>query len=447
MNDTIQLKRKLTLFHVVAIGIAYMSPFAVFDTFGIASDVSSGYVPAAYIIVFLAILFTALSYGKLVKKYPMAGSVYSYTKNIINPYVGIMVGWVAFIAYLALPMINALLAEIYLSAAFPEVPGWMWVIGLIVVISFLNIFGIKLAVSVNIFFVAFQFLVGIVFIYLNVRTIVNGPERFIAINDLFPANLEFSGLFGAAALLALAFIGFDAITTLSEETVQPKKNIPRAILLVASIGGVFFFTVTYFMQSLFPDVSVFNDIEGASPEIAYIIGGNLFLSVFTAGALFSVFASGLAAQVSASRLLYAMGRDQVLPKRFFGYLHPRWNSPIPNILIIGLLAGSALLLDLEGATSLINVGAFTAFSFVNLCVIVMFFKYNEPRTLTYIAGHFIAPLIGLLFIVYLWSNLDLFSIIFGGVWAIIGFIYLAFSTKFFKKEPPKIDFDELDNAG
>src|SRR5699024_6927841 len=140
-------------------------------------------------------------------------------------------------------------------------------------------------------------------------------------------------LFGAAALLALAFIGFDAITTLSEDTVKPKKNIPKAILLVASIGGIFFFTVTYFMQSLFPDVSVFNDLEGASPEIAIVIGGNLFLSFFLAGALFSVFASGLAAQLSASRLLYAMGRDEVIPKRIFGYLHPKLNSSVFNIKI------------------------------------------------------------------------------------------------------------------
>src|SRR5690625_3931932 len=118
------LERKLTLRHVVAIGLAYMSPFAVFDTFGIASDISSGFVPTAYIIVFAAIFFTAISYGKLVKIYPVSGSVYTYTRNILNPYLGVIVGWVTFIAYLALPMINALLARIYLSAGLPEIPGW-----------------------------------------------------------------------------------------------------------------------------------------------------------------------------------------------------------------------------------------------------------------------------------------------------------------------------------
>lgn len=439
-----QFDRKLKLYHVVAIGLAYMSPFAVFDTFGIAADISSGYVPTAYVIVFTAIFFTALSYGKLVKIYPVAGSVYTYTKNIINPYLGIMVGWVTFIAYLALPMINALLARIYLSAGFPEIPGWAWIVGLIVLITILNIFGVRLAASVNVLLVFLQVLIGIIFIVLNIRAIKMGPEHFLTLKEMIPATGEIPELFAGAALLALAFIGFDAITTLSEETINPRKVIPRAIIIVASIGGVFFFTVTYFMQSLFRDVSIFNDIEGASPEIAYMIGGNLFLSIFLGGAFFSVFASGLAAQMSASRLLYAMGRDKVIPKRLFGYLNPKFSTPIINIVIVGLLAMSAIFLDLELATSLINIGAFTAFSFVNICVITLFFKNKENRSFVSMLSNVVGPVIGLLFIIYLWISLDTVSLLIGFIWTLVGFVYLLISTNFFRKEPPEIDFDELE---
>lgn len=444
MEQENHIERKLKLIHVVAIGLAYMSPMAVFDTFGIASDVSSGYVPAAYIVVFIAILFTALSYGKLVKQFPNAGSVYTYTRNILNPYVGVIVGWVTFIAYIALPMINALLADIYLSAGFPEIPGWVFIAGLLAVITFLNIFGVKMAASINLLLVIFQALVGVIFAYLTVRSIIQGPESFLTIRDIMPAGEEFKGVFGAAALLALSFIGFDAITTLSEDTIKPKKTIPKAILLVAGIGGVFFFSITYFMQSLFPDVSIFNDIEGASPEIAVMIGGNLFLSFFLAGALFSVFASGLAAQLSASRLLYAMGRDEVLPKRLFGYLHPKTNSPVFNVILIGVLSLSAIFLSLEQATSLINVGAFTAFTFVNLCVLVNFVKNKEKKTARYVMGSFVFPFIGFAFVVYLWMNLDQFAIIAGALWAVLGIIYLGLITSFFKEEPPQIEFDKLE---
>src|SRR5690625_4281490 len=421
-----------------------MSPFAVFDTFGIAADISSGYVPTAYVIVFTAIFFTAISYGKLVRIYPVAGSVYTYTKNIINPYLGVFVGWMTFIAYLALPMINALLANIYLSAGFPKVPGWAWVIGLIVLITILNIFGVKLAASVNLLLVFFQVLIGLIFIFLNVRAITMGPEHFLALKEMIPVTGEIPELFAGAALLALAFIGFDAITTLSEETINPRKVIPKAIIIVASIGGVFFFTVTYFMQSLFRDVSIFNDIEGASPEIAYMIGGNLFLSIFLAGAFFSVFASGLAAQISASRLLYAMGRDEVIPKKLFGYLNPKLKTPVVNIIIVGLLAMTAIFLSLELATSLINIGAFTAFSFVNICVITLYFKNKDNLSFGSMLSNVVGPIIGLLFIAYLWISLDKVSLLIGFIWALVGLIYLVVSTNFFKKAPPDIDFDELE---
>lgn len=439
-----QLERKLTMRHVIAIGLAYMSPFAVFDTFGIAADVSSGFVPTAYVIVFTAIFFTALSYGKLVRMYPISGSVYTYTRNILNPYLGVLVGWVTFIAYLALPMINALLARIYISAGLPEVPGWIWVVGLIFLITVLNIFGVKLAASVNLLLVLFQVLIGFLFIYLNIRAINMGPEHFLTLKEMIPQSGEIPDLFAGAALLALAFIGFDAITTLSEETINPRKVIPRAILAVASIGGIFFFTVTYFMQSLFQDVSIFNDIEGASPEIAVIIGGNLFLSIFIAGAIFSVFASGLAAQISASRLLYAMGRDNVLPNRLFGQINEKFKTPVTNILIVGLLSLTALILDLEMATSLINIGAFTAFSFVNICVMSLYFKNKKKKTIGNTLSNLVGPLIGLLFIVYLWISLDKLSLIIGLIWTILGVVYLAISTNFFKNEPPEIEFDELE---
>ncbi|MDV2686314.1 APC family permease [Alkalihalophilus lindianensis] len=440
-----RLQRQLKLIHVIAIGIAYMSPFAVFDTFGIASEASGGYVPASYIVVFVAILFTALSYGKLVQKYPMSGSVYTYTRHVMNSYLGVIVGWVTFLAYLALPMINALLANIYLSSGFPNVPGTFWVIGLIVLITVFNIFGVKLAASVNVLLVMFQFLVGSIFIYLNIRAInSDGAHHYITFQSLFPENLEMSPLLTGAALLALSFIGFDAITTLSEETINPRKTIPKAILIVASIGGFFFFTVTYFMQSLFPDVSVFNDIEGASPEIAFIIGNNLFLALFISGALVSVFASGLAAQLSASRLLFSMGRDKVIPKSFFGYIHPKHKTPLLNIILIGLLALMALFLDLESATSLVNFGAFTAFSFVNICVIALFLKSKQSWTVKNILSNILAPSLGLIFIFYLWISLDLFSIMIGLIWTTLGLIYLALSTSFFTKAPPEIKFDELD---
>src|SRR5699024_11049727 len=111
---------------------------------------------------------------------------------------------------------------------------------------------------------------------------------------------------------------------------------------------------------------------------------------------------------------------------------------------VGALALIALVLDLEMATSLINIGAFTAFSFVNICVIVLFIKSDQRKSIGAVSNHIVGPLIGLLFIIYLWISLDVRSLIVGLIWTLLGVLYLLFSTNFFKEEPPEINFDELE---
>ena len=433
-----QLKRTLKLRHVIFIGLAYMAPLAVFDTFGIVSDITKGHVPAAYVLITIAVLFTAYSYGQMVKVYPTSGSAYTYTRKTMNSYLGFLVGWVALLDYIFLPMINALLSSIYLSAAFSNVPPWIWILATIVITTGLNLADIKLAVIVNYFMVIIEFLVAILFVFFTIRGIINAEDgKLFSATPFFSGEMSFSNIFAGASILALSFLGFDAVTTLSEETIEPKKTIPKAIFVIAFVAGIFFIAVTYFMQTLFPDISVIENIAGASPEIAKYIGGTLFQAIFIAGYLIAVLACGLTQQMSASRLLYAMGRDGVLPKKFFGYIHPRTGVPILNILLIGVLACSAMFLDLARAASLINFGAFIAFSFVNLSVIMFFLKHQKQKkfTVNSIISSIVLPLIGLGFNLYLWFELDLASKIVGFIWAAIGVIYLLHVTKFFRVQP------------
>jgi putrescine importer len=265
------LQRRLKLRHVVFMGLAYMSPFAVFDTFGIVSGSTNGHVPAAYIIVTVAILFTAFSYGKMVQIYPVAGSAYTYTRRTINSGLGFLIGWATLLDYMFLPMINALLAKIYLSAEFPAVPGWVWIVGLLVVITVLNIIGVKITATANVLMVIYQLIVAIVFVVLTIRAITADNAVSFSLGPFYSMNMETAGLFTGASVLALAFLGFDAVTTLSEETVEPKKVMPRAIFLIALLGAGFFTVVTYFMQTLFPNIpslkNITSDIQGASPHI------------------------------------------------------------------------------------------------------------------------------------------------------------------------------------
>ncbi|MGL5186324.1 MAG: APC family permease, partial [Plesiomonas shigelloides] len=98
-----QLKKTLSLWQVVMMGLAYLTPMAVFDTFGIVTDITDGHVPSSYLIALIGVLFTALSYGKLVRRFPSAGSAYTYAQKAFNPYIGFMVGWSSLLDYLFMP--------------------------------------------------------------------------------------------------------------------------------------------------------------------------------------------------------------------------------------------------------------------------------------------------------------------------------------------------------
>lgn len=437
-----QLKRTLKLRHIVFIGLAYMSPLAVFDTFGIVSDMTDGHVPMAYVVILIAVLFTAFSYTRMVRVFPSAGSAYTYTRKTINPILGFMVGWAALLDYLFLPMINALLSSIYMGAAFPAVPAWVWIISTIIICTGLNLVGVKLAVKVNYALVIIEVVVALAFVGFTIKNILagmNGASASLA--PFATGDMSMSAVAAGASILALSFLGFDAVTTLSEEAVTPKRDIPRAIFIIVALAGVFFVGVTYFMQVLFPDVSVIANIAGASPAMAKYIGGAGFQAVFLGGYLVAVLACGLTQQMSAGRLLFAMGRDGVLPKKLFGYVHPKTGIPVFNILLIALLASSAVFLDLNQAASLINFGAFVAFAFVNLSVIVYYFRILKDKSEHSSVSFVIVPAIGVVINVALWVTLEPTAKLVGFGWAAVGLIYVLWKTRFFRKPPPQFEAD------
>lgn len=444
-GKTQHLQKSLKLWHIVFIGLGYMAPMAVFDTYGIVSEETGGHVPMAYILTLAAILFTAASYGKMVRVYPHAGTAYTYTQRTMHPYLGFLVGWAALLDYVFLPMINALLTKIYLSAAFPNVPGWVWIVGFIAVLMAINLSRVTVTVSINAILVLFQFLVCILFAILAIRGLLGKGESLFALQPFYAPDMQTAALLSGASILCFAFLGFDAVTTLAEETPNPRKTIPQAVFLAALVGGVLFTTVSYFTQLLFPDISIFNDPEAASPEIALAIGGTLFQALFLAAALTSTLASGIASSVSASRLLYAMGRDRVLPKRIFGYVHPRLGVPVFNVLLIGLTSLTALFLDLITATSFINFGALTAFTFVNLAVIAHYIVRRKESGFGAVLNYIVMPLIGISFIVFIWAHLDKKSIMLGLAWSALGLLYLTYMTKAFRHKPPQFHFEEADS--
>ncbi|MFE0505704.1 APC family permease [Peribacillus butanolivorans] len=445
--QTGQLKRSLNLWHIVLLGVGYMTPMVVFDTFGIVSEKTGGHVPTAYVIALIAMLFTAASYGKMVKVYPQAGSAYTYTQKTINPHLGFLVGWSSMLDYLFLPMVNAVLTKIYLTALFPEVSPWIWVVAFVILMTVINLFNVNFAANFNSFLVFFQMLVIIIFVVLVVKGVMGGEGtgEVFSIQPFIGSHMEMSTLITGATILCFSFLGFDAVTTLSEETPNPTKTIPRAIFLTAFIGGVLFVTAAFFTQLFFPDVSRFVDPEAASPEIALYVGGKLFQAFFLAGTLSGTLASGLASHASVSRLLYVMGRDQMIPKKLFGFIHPTYKTPFYNVIFVGAISLVALFLDLVTAASLINFGALIAFTFVNICVIIHAIRNKSFRSVKGFLSNILSPVIGAASVFILWLNLEMSSLILGVIWAVIGIGYLLYRTKLFTNSPPQFQFEKAQN--
>ncbi len=439
------LKRSLGVWGIVALGLGYMTPTVVFDTFGIVSRISNGVVPLAYLVGLVVMLFTAISYGKMVRVFPDAGSAYTYTRRTMGEHLGFIVGWASLLDYLLLPMVNALIARIYMVALFPDSQPWLWVLIYVTLVTAVNIYSMRTTSGLNLILVVFTISLVIIFIIMASIQLYNGMGEgtLFTINPLWNQDVEMVGVFTAATVVAFSFIGFDAITMYTEEA-KDEDTVPRAIILTVALGGLIFFVAAYFAQSLFPDLGVFNLLDDTLPEIGLYVGGQMFQLLFIAGALAATIASGLASHASVARLLFVMGRNEVLPKSF-SYVHPKFRTPVVTVVLAGLVSLLAIGPDLELIASVINFGALIAFTFVNISVIAYFVVQKKRyKTGKDIFKYLVMPALGAIFTGILWYHLQAESFIGGLVWILIGVIYMLFLTKGFKKRLGAYEESEMD---
>ncbi|MBC9926023.1 APC family permease [Leucobacter sp. cx-169] len=438
------LKRNLGLWAIVGLGLGYMTPTVVFDTFGMVARDTNNVVPAAYLVALIVMVFTAISYGKMSGAIPSAGSAYTYVRESIHPNVGFLVGWTALIDYMLLPMVNCLIIRSYLEAIFPGIPGWIWVVVYCVFVTTLIYLTMRGTSNINMILLVFSIAVMAVFVVMVIAQLMRGEGQgtVASMMPFLHDEVTMAAVLMGATIVCFSFIGFDAVTMYAEEAKSP-KIMPRAILLTVIIGGAIFLIAGYFTQLRFPSSDAFPAaaIEDSTlPEIGLQVGGPVFQAILTSAGFAATLASGLASHASVSRMLLVMGRNNVLPKKFFGYINPRTHTPTFNIVLTGAISLLAMSFTLEMIAAYINYGALIAFTFVNISVIAWFaIRKGRRKTAKDIFTFIVLPGIGMLLTGLLWANLHIDALIGGLIWTAIGFIYLVVLTRGFRRKVAAFD--------
>ncbi|MWV27550.1 APC family permease [Aurantiacibacter rhizosphaerae] len=418
-----KLNRVMGTFSLTVFGLAYLVPLTVFTTFGAVTEITQGHLPLAYVVTTIAMFFTALSYAVLVRKIPSAGSAFAYVSAAFGKRAGFATGWTLLLDYLLLPAINYLIIGIYLNAYFPGIPSSLFIIAAILLVTGLNVVGVDVVKRASLLLVVAQ----IVFAAVFVAIVFLRPETEFVSYPFYSPGLEWAGLLAGAAILCLSFLGFDAVSTLSEEARDPEKSVPRAILLTALLGGAIFIVLSYAGTLVLGDWRQIQSADTAGLEVMKPLGP-IVSAAFIAAYLAGCVASAIASQASVSRILFAMGREGQLPKSWFGHLDRRFNTPTYAICTVGLFSLIAVFISLESLASLISFGALFAFSIVNLSVPFIFREKLGRKTGAIILRYLVCPIIGLLLTIWLWFSLSGLALMIGLLWLVVGLI-ISFTYK------------------
>jgi amino acid transporter len=378
--------------------------------------------------------------------YPSSGSVYTYISRELNPHVGFVVGWAMFLEYLFQPIQNALYAALAIQRMTPRLPFAILALLTVGLITFLTVQGIRFTARTDEVLLGFMMLVTTVFLVEAFRYIVL-HHRYAGLMSLEPiynpATFNLRGLAAGTSLAALVFIGFDGVSILAEEVKNPKRNVLLASVLVVVFTGLFSGLQVYMAQRVWPDYTTLQNPETAFMDVARTASGPYLFAAYGVMLIVSSIACGLAGHVGASRLLYSMGRDDVLPKKIFGHLSVKKSNPIYNVWIIGVLAYIGVItIPWEHAAEVVTFGALLAFMGVNLAALRHFWFSREAiGHRNFFVDAFI-PSFGIVFCFVLLLSLQMWTKWAGLIWLVIGIAYAAYKTRGFKLRPKLIDVSE-----
>lgn len=439
------MRRALGLWDLILYGMIVIQPTAPMPVFGIMTQRAHGHAVTTVLIAMVAMLFTAISYGRMARAYPSAGSAFTYVGAEIHPALGFVTGWSMAMDYMLNPIVCTILCSKFALNFFPEVPYAVLVVVFIALFTGLNLFGIRTSARINDTLAAAMGVVIVIFLAAAARYVLRSPhDGFAFFTRPFydPQTFSTTAVLGGTSLAVLTYIGFDGISTLSEEAENPRRNILLATVLVCLITGILAAIEVYAAQLVWPSSQPFPDVDTAYVSVAGRAAGQWLFSLINVTLLVATVGSGMGSQLGAARLLYGMGRGNAIPKSFFGAIEPKRRIPRNNVLFVGCFALiGTVFLTFERAVELLNFGALLAFMGVNAASFTRYFLREKSRDLS----NLLVPVCGFAVCLLLWLNLSLPAKIAGVIWMTLGIAYGAIRTRGFKAE--LVSFDVPGDSG
>jgi putrescine importer len=421
-TSKVTLKRSLSYWDLVLYGIILIQPTAPMPSFGVIYNEAHGHVVTAILCAMVAMLFTSISYGRMARAYPQGGSAFMYVSRELHSFPGYLTGWCMAMDYILNPLICTIWSSKAAANFLPGVPYIAWAIFFAAMFTLLNLNGVETSARINTMMAAALGVVIVLVVIAITRYLLHLPHQpasFYTLPFYDRSTFASSALFRGTSIAVLTYIGFDGISTLTDEAKDPQHSIPRAIVATCLITGVLASIEVYLAQLVWPRGATFPDIDTAYVHIAGRAGGPVVFAIVNGALLLATIGSGMASQLGAARLLLAMGQDGAIPRRFFGAVHPRNRIPRNNVLLIGAIClAGALILNYQLGAELLNFGALLAFMGVNISSAVLGWRQGRGSQWFAIS----LALLGFVVCFFIWMNLSRPALIAGTAWAAVGVV-------------------------
>ena len=421
------LARRLSRVDLVIYGLAILTPTAAYPVLGVIQQASNGHAVLSYVAAMVAMLFTAASYGRMATAFPSAGSTYAYAGQGLHPLAGFLAGWGILLDYVLVPLLSTIFVSLTAERLLPQVPYVGWVLGFSLLVTVTNARGMAATQRSNSVMLAVMVLAAVCFVVAAARWVLHGAGLaglWASEAVVRPAEVSVPAVLFGASIAALSYLGFDAVSTLAEDARDPRRDIGFVTVGVCILQTGICVLVAYVAVLVWPSARPFENVETAILDISRLVGGTPLFGLTSVVLLVAGVASSMASQAGASRLLYGMGRDGVLPRSVFGYLDPKRATPVRSIWLMGFLSfAGALVVSFQQIVELVNFGAFTGFILVNLSVIGHYYVRLGERSVGGFMRNLVTPLAGSAVCAALLFSLSFSARVTGFAWLGLGLLY------------------------